>query len=260
MREHGGLFTSDLSVAEFVLADQAGVKPISQVMGSSVYHVGWQNMPRGSFGGFGRSTELQAMTQALNESRQIALKRMEEEADRVGANAVVGVRIDRGGYDFAPGLVEFSALGTAVRVPGLSEGRPAVTNLSGQDFWKLHQAGYWPLGVAAGSTVYYVMGGWQTQMANSFYGSYANMELQDFTAGLYQARNAAMHRLQAQARHLGATGVVGVEIEQTHVEQEAGSGGGSRTDMIFTFHALGTAIIESDAEQQIPAVSTVLTL
>ena len=34
------LFTSDLSVSEFVLAKEIQVEPISQVMGSSVYHVG----------------------------------------------------------------------------------------------------------------------------------------------------------------------------------------------------------------------------
>src|SRR5260370_26250192 len=45
-----GFFTSDLSVGEFALVHALGLRPISQVMGSSVYHVGWQQRP-GSYGG-----------------------------------------------------------------------------------------------------------------------------------------------------------------------------------------------------------------
>ena len=36
----GRLFTSDLTVSEFLLARDAEVHPISQVMGSCIYHVG----------------------------------------------------------------------------------------------------------------------------------------------------------------------------------------------------------------------------
>src|SRR5437868_14120656 len=42
-------FTSDFSVAGFALAHRLGLRPVAQVMGSSVYHVGWQQRP-GSFG------------------------------------------------------------------------------------------------------------------------------------------------------------------------------------------------------------------
>ena len=38
--EHRRLFTSDLTVPEFLLARDADVHPISQVMGSCIYHVG----------------------------------------------------------------------------------------------------------------------------------------------------------------------------------------------------------------------------
>ena len=38
--EHRRLFTSDLSVSEFLLARDAKCSPISQVMGSCIYHVG----------------------------------------------------------------------------------------------------------------------------------------------------------------------------------------------------------------------------
>src|SRR5918911_5764227 len=48
----GTAFTSALSVGDFALSKLDGVRPICQVMGSSVYKVGWQNYPwSGSWGG-----------------------------------------------------------------------------------------------------------------------------------------------------------------------------------------------------------------
>jgi hypothetical protein len=38
----GGLFTSDLSVSEFLLVKQAGFDPLGLVVGSSIYHIGYQ--------------------------------------------------------------------------------------------------------------------------------------------------------------------------------------------------------------------------
>src|SRR5260370_31496364 len=37
-----GLFTSDLSVNEFLLIKQAGFEPLGLVVGSSIYHIGLQ--------------------------------------------------------------------------------------------------------------------------------------------------------------------------------------------------------------------------
>ena len=37
-----GLFTSDLSVNEFLLVKQAGFDPVGLVIGSSIYHIGYQ--------------------------------------------------------------------------------------------------------------------------------------------------------------------------------------------------------------------------
>ncbi len=42
LREKGGLFTSDLSVNGWALAHQLGLRPLSQVMGSSIYQMGYQ--------------------------------------------------------------------------------------------------------------------------------------------------------------------------------------------------------------------------
>ncbi|HEY6234512.1 MAG TPA: heavy metal-binding domain-containing protein, partial [Candidatus Elarobacter sp.] len=113
MRGEGGapLFTSDLSVSEFVLLEQMGWRPLGLVLGSSIYHVGIQ------YGNFYQNQELQYLTAAMYEARELAMTRMEEEADVLGADGIVGVRLEVGGYALAENALEFTAIGTAVKGP-----------------------------------------------------------------------------------------------------------------------------------------------
>jgi uncharacterized protein YbjQ (UPF0145 family) len=251
----GFCFTSDLSVNEFALGVQTGLRPVSQVMGSSVYHVGWQQTPGSWGGGWGTgwqpggiSQELGVLSEAWNAARRLAFGRLEQEARLVGAHAVVGVHLTRRQHEWASGSIEYMAVGTAVRIEGAPPPeRPALTDLSGQDFWKLWQAGYAPLGVVGASTVFYVVPGWSTQQAQSGpfgWGSWSNQELGDFTQALYEAREVALGRVTAEARALGAAGVVGVSIDQSERKREVEQSNRKRTDLIVTFHLLGTAIGE----------------
>ena len=245
-----GLFSSDLSVDEFALVRAIGLRPLAQVMGSSIYHVGWQQRP-GAWGMqvTGISQELSVVSEAWNSARLRAFARLEQEATLVGADAVVGVRLTVGRHDWAAGAIEYVAVGTAVRIDGAEHAeRPVLTDLSGQDFRKLWQAGQRPLGVVGASTVHYIVAGWATQQAQSgFSASWVNQELRDFTRGVYDARETALGRMTAEARHLGAAGVVGVSIVHSVEEREAGRGSGRR-DLVVTFHVLGTAIGPGRAE------------
>src|SRR5947209_2591037 len=72
------LFTSDLSVNEFILTRQQGYQPLSQVMGSSIYHVGWQSMQQSTT--FTTEDELPIISQAHQEAARLALNRLEQEA------------------------------------------------------------------------------------------------------------------------------------------------------------------------------------
>ncbi|MGI8824662.1 MAG: heavy metal-binding domain-containing protein [Chloroflexota bacterium] len=243
-----GFFTSDLTVSEFALVRQVEFRPLTQVMGSSVYHVGWQSLPASSWRMWAQqSQELTVISNAMNHSRTLALGRLAEEAKRAGANAVVGVHVTRGEYDWASDLVEFSCVGTAVRWKDAPPSEhPYLTNLSGQDFWKLYQSGYWPVGVVAGSTVFYVIGGWLANASTrGMWGARMNMEVQEFSAGVNAARRRAMDLVYDQARKLQGSGVVGMEIEQDQTEHEVQLGNDQeRKDMICTFQAMGTAITE----------------
>jgi hypothetical protein len=46
-----GVFTSTLSPGEHVVAGMTGLEPVSQVMGSSVFHVGFASAVQGWGGG-----------------------------------------------------------------------------------------------------------------------------------------------------------------------------------------------------------------
>ncbi|MBV8760815.1 MAG: heavy metal-binding domain-containing protein [Deltaproteobacteria bacterium] len=84
MRERK-LFTSDLSVSELLLVREAGFDPVGLVMGTSIYQVA----PRVRRGG----GELEDTTKALYHARELAMNRMEEEADALGADGIIGVRL-----------------------------------------------------------------------------------------------------------------------------------------------------------------------
>src|SRR6476620_10505429 len=88
------LFTSDLSVNEFLLVREAGFRPLGLVLGSSIYHVGFQ------FGRWNKNQELEVLSQAMYHARELAMTRMEVEADQLGADGIVGVRLDIGRYEW----------------------------------------------------------------------------------------------------------------------------------------------------------------
>jgi uncharacterized protein YbjQ (UPF0145 family) len=231
--KRGSLFTSDLSVNEFLLVREAGFRPLSLVLGTSIYHVGFQ------FRQWSKNQELETLTQAMYHARELAMTRMEAEADVLGADGIVGVRLDIEFKEFGNDLAEFIAVGTAVKAdaPPPTGGtwrnntdKPFTSDLSGQDFWTLLEAGYAPLGMVMGSCVYHIA---HQRMIKAM-GNYGrNVEIPQFTEALYDARELAMSRMQAEAEALGAEGIVGVQLLSLPHRW-----GGHTTE----FFAIGTAV------------------
>ncbi|MGN1192577.1 MAG: YbjQ family protein [Dorea sp.] len=58
--------------------------------------------------------ELSGYTEMLNESRQIAIKRMVDEAEALGADAIINIRY--GSSSLMQGAAEVIAYGTAVKI------------------------------------------------------------------------------------------------------------------------------------------------
>ncbi len=252
-------FTSDLSVNELVLTHECGFEPLGQVMGCCIYHVGWQYMPS-SYSNWGSSQELTTLTQAYYEARHLAMKRLRDEARLLRADGVVGVRMERNEYDWGPGLIEFRAIGTAVRATNAppAQAEPFLSSLSGQEHWSLRQAGLKPVGFVLGNCTYYQVASWQTRNATQggfFGGGWYNQELTDFTQAVYIAREYAMQRMDAEARALQAAGVVGVWCEPELEEREVSTGNDShRTDLVIHFTALGTAVVHESDPVRMPDI------
>jgi uncharacterized protein YbjQ (UPF0145 family) len=242
----GRPFTSELSVPAHALSRLSGARPIAQVMGSSVYQVGWQYYPWGSgWGGGAVTTELETLSEAWNDARRRALGRLEEEARLAQADAVVGVTFAQHRRELAGGEVEVVVHGTAVKLPE-GAGVPVLSDLSLAEFTLLRQAGYSPVGIVAATSVWYVVPSWRTQRATIGWQRFQpNQELKDFTQGVYYARETAIGRATSDARTLGAHGLVGVTIDEEVDTREVEQNNQKRVDLIATFHVLGTAIREA---------------
>jgi uncharacterized protein YbjQ (UPF0145 family) len=132
-----GVFTSDLSVSEYVLLGEASFEPLGFVVGSSIYHVGLQA------GRWSQNQELQILTQAMYNAREVAMARMRAEADHLAADGIVGVNLRMQMCAWGQSCLEFVATGTAVRhltgqgAHRAPDGRAFTSDLSAQDFFRL---------------------------------------------------------------------------------------------------------------------------
>ena len=235
-----GVFTSDLSVSEYVLLGEAGFEPLGFVVGSSIYHVGLQ------VGRWGRNQELQVLTQAMYNAREFAMARMRAEADHLGADGIVGVQLRIQMYAWGQSCLEFVATGTAVRhlaghgAHRAPDGRAFTSDLSAQDFFRLLAAGAVPVAFVLGTCVYHIA---HRSVLQSLRQAYQNQEMLQFTQGVYEARELALDRMQAEAAQVGASGIVGVTVEvKNHVWGEHAT----------EFLATGTAVRRLAAEHKLP--------
>ncbi len=242
-----GFFTSDLSVNEFLLVKEAGFEPLGLVLGSSIYHIGIQ------VASYNQNQELGVLTQAMYHARELAMTRMEEEADQLGADGVVGVRLEIGRYEWGADLAEFIAVGTAVKHRGgelhrAPNGRPFTSDLSGQDFSTLLRSGYRPVGLVMGNCVYHVA---HQGLRASWKQMGRNQEMPLYTQALYEARELAMERMQAEATELQSAGIAGVQLVQRN------HGWGSH---VIEFFAIGNGVIPISEEHEIDKPTLVLPL
>ena len=242
-----GFFTSDLSTNEFLLVKQSGFEPLGMVLGSSIYHIGFQQSS------WSRSQEMAVLTQAMYHARELAMTRMEEEADQLGADGIVGVRLEIGRYEWGADMAEFIAVGTAVRhrageLHRAPNGRPFTSDLSGQDFATLLRTGYRPVGLVMGNCVYHVA---HQSMRQAWKQIGQNQEMTLYTQALYEARELAMSRMQTEAEALEAGGIVGTRIQQ------GSHGWGSH---VIEFFAIGTGVVAISEDHAIEPPTLVLPL
>ena len=235
------LFTSDLSVCEFVLARDAKCEPISQVMGSSIFHVGQIPDYKGA------TSEITIISDAHRASRRAALNRLAEEAALVGADAVVGVHLkvrmitmgSRGkGGDDGGEVLEFTVVGTAVSAPWIThpEGQPIITDLSGQDLWALAQDGFEPCGFLFEFCRYHV---WHVTKGIT---TSRSVEVPEASKAVEEARRIAAGKLLDQADRVGAEYVIGSDVTVEVREVPCGYGGCELDDLDVDVSWFGTGV------------------
>ncbi len=236
----GGIFTSDLSVNEFLMVREAGFEPLGLVVGSCIYHVGIQ------YASWKQNQELNVISQAMYQARELAMSRMEQEALLLKADGVVGVRLEVKRLEWDTNILEFMAIGTAIAHsaghPGFKgpKGMPFTSDLSGQDFWMLLRAGHRPLAMVMGSCVYHVA---HQGIFKALGNVGQNVELTQFTQAMYDARELAMERMQYEATDAGADGVVGVQLHE---------GSHNWQPHVIEFFAIGTAVKPIEDEALVP--------
>ncbi len=260
------LFTSSFSSKEHLLAVQAGYEPIGQVIGAAFITID-ENVGEFAAG------ELAAITQANRVARDFAIERMRKEAVILGADGVVGVRIRETKYSWSQNVVEFTASGTAVRVPGQEKWRqskhcPFASTLSGQEFWQLFQSEYWPVGLVIGNCTFvcrdieYNGAAIASRLAGQVaidaasaqgdinlvkIGTGINEEVKIFRESFDMVRRLSVERMKAEMNLLGATGVVDVDIDYNIEVPADYDPYCSYGHMKVEFMAKGTAVVPCSA-------------
>jgi len=104
--------TSDLTNEEMWNLINQGYMPVRLVLGVSVYSLGFIGGITSFFKSFVRG-EIRELTTLIYEARAEALKHIAEDARRSGADEVVGIKTYV--YNLGGGIIEFLAIGTAVK-------------------------------------------------------------------------------------------------------------------------------------------------
>jgi len=267
-------WTSDLSVPELAAVRQWGFEPAGMVMGSSVYHIGSQwgrnwygSLTAGTYGraypcphgysGYrsnehrnGYNWEHTVHETGMVTARDLAMSRLVDEAGKLGAHGVIGVRLIFKHMEGVNAAVEFTAIGTAIRRHGAeSLHQPFTSDLSGQDFGKLMTAGYIPVSLVMGLCAMEVDPGCGMEWNMA---SWGNVELNQYTDAAQACREIAVQHLEREAMQAGGDGVVGVAAHFTEHELTGES-------KIFQLLVIGTAVARY-AETALPEPLPVLRL
>lgn len=254
------LAAGGLSVNAAALLNDSGFQPIGQVMGLSIFQIGlqwvsggWKNSDRQKMQNEGLAYELTTSTQSLYQARHLAMSRLKQEAQILGAVGVAGVELTHRSIPGEGSTIEFKALGTAIRERGRkAQGEPFLSNLSGADLWSLHQAGFTPVGLCMGNCSYLMVPDYNTQqiLVNGALTRKGrqNQEFSFMTRAVYEARELAMSRMESEAHSYGASSIINATIE---IETAMGSAPNSTPQNTWNapamslsvhFLALGTAI------------------
>lgn len=219
-------FSTSADAQQLFCQVDCGFRPIRYVLGNVAYSIGLGGNVTGFLRSLGRG-EVTEYSEIFDQTRHLALERITREARQCKANAVIGINTT-----ITPlmGAHEMLMLGTASFHPELAayNTNPVTSDMTNEELWNMVNIGYMPIRLVMGVSVYSlgIVGG-----IKSAFKSMVRGEVDTLTTLLYEAREKALDRIQADAGKYGADDVVGVKI---HVYE---LGGG-----LIEFLAIGTAV------------------
>jgi uncharacterized protein YbjQ (UPF0145 family) len=204
-------------------------------MGNVAYSIGIGRGIGGMFKQLAKG-EVSQYSDIFTQTRNLALQRIVQEAQSVGANAVVGIKTNI--LPFAGTAVqEMLMIGTAshheIDDPDIQKLGVITSDLTAEEMWGLAKIGYAPMQLVLGTSVYSLglLGGISAALKNFVKG-----EISEMTELIYNAREESLSKVKAQASAIGADDVVGVK---TYIYE---IGGG-----VIEFLAIGTAVKRTKA-------------
>lgn len=117
-------FVTTMTTSQVGLLGDSGFRPLGVVMGSCVYHVGRQDSHTWARN-LRENRELVGYTDALYDARELAMARLQEEAQALSAAGVVGVVTAERSHVWGSRVIEFFALGNAVADVGQPAAKPS---------------------------------------------------------------------------------------------------------------------------------------
>lgn len=108
----GGVITSDLTAEEMWNVTKMGYVPLKLVLGTSVFSLGIAGGIKASFRNLVKG-EVKVLSELIYGAREQSLKRIQQQAAEIGADDVLGIKTYI--YNLGSGVIEFLAIGTAVK-------------------------------------------------------------------------------------------------------------------------------------------------
>jgi uncharacterized protein YbjQ (UPF0145 family) len=161
--------------------------------------------------GYGVNYEDIYYEQGLEETFELALDRLREEAAALGAHGIVGVRHTLSDFQVASSapVVELKMVGTAITRPGAEPlDEPFTSHLSGQQFAKLLDSGWVPASLVFGVGAIRSQGGCVGMSSAS---TWSGAEFVQRSEAVQSAQEIAIQGIEGRARSVGER-VIGVGI------------------------------------------------
>jgi len=108
----GGVITSDLTAEETWNVSKMGYVPLRMVLGTSVFSLGLAGGIKATLRNLVKG-EVSVLSELIYGAREQSLKKIQDQAAQIGADDVLGIKTYI--YDIGNGVIEFLAIGTAVK-------------------------------------------------------------------------------------------------------------------------------------------------